>query len=177
MRYFLRLRRRQHWHVIVCAIALLLMPSPGATALAQDAAKGPELEYVCELRVTCDPPMTVGHTSHGERIVIPITGGTFEGPLMQGTVLSGGADYQLVDRERNRTELEAIYNIRTDDGTLIHVRNKGLLCNGPEGFYFRTVPHFEAPEDSKYDWLNRAVFVCVPEGKRDYISLKVWKVK
>lgn len=158
-----------------CIPALLLCL--GSFVQAQEAPKGPDLEYVCELRVTCDPAMVVGHTSHGDRVVIPITGGTFEGPLMRGTVLSGGADYQLVDRERNRTELEAIYCIRTDDGVLIHVRNKGLLCMGEEGSYFRTEPHFEAPDDSKYNWLNRAIFVCVPEAKREYISLKVWKVK
>ena len=144
---------------------------------AQDSPKGPDLEYVCELCVTCDPAITVGPTSHGTRVVIPITGGTFDGPRLRGTVLSGGADYQLVDRERGRTELEAIYNIRTDDGTLIHVRNRGLLCTGPEGFYFRTVPHFEAPADSPYDWLNRSIFVCVPEVRPDCISLKVWRVK
>lgn len=144
---------------------------------AQVSTEGPSLEYVCELCVTCDAAMTVGPTSHGTRVVIPITGGTFEGPRMRGTVVSGGADYQLVDRERGRTELEAIYNIRTDDGTLIHVRNRGLLCTGSEGFYFRTVPHFEAPADSPYDWLNRSVFVCVPEVRPDCISLKVWRVK
>ena len=29
-----------------------------------------------------------------------------------------------------RTELEAIYSIRTDDGVNIHVRNRGLVCDG-----------------------------------------------
>ena len=29
-----------------------------------------------------------------------------------------------------RTELEAIYSIRTDDGINIHVRNRGLVCDG-----------------------------------------------
>lgn len=149
-------------------------------ALACQAQTGmhvPELEFVCELKVTCDNAYTVGKTAHGERVVIPITGGTFEGPMMKGTVLSGGADYQLVDRSKGRTELEAVYSIRTDDGVTIHIRNKGLLCHTKEGFYFRTSPTFEAPNDGKYDWLNNAVFICEPEGKKDYISLKVWKVK
>jgi len=144
---------------------------------AQSELKGPELEFVCELKVTCDNAYTVGKTSRGDRVVIPITGGTFEGPKMKGVVLNGGADYQLVDRAKGRTELEAIYSIRTDDGVNIHIRNAGILYSGKDGFYFRTAPKFEAPNDSKYDWLNNAVFVCVPEGKNGYISLKVWKVK
>lgn len=137
----------------------------------------PELEFVCELKVTCDKAYSVGKTAHGERMVIPITGGTFEGPNLKGNVLCGGADYQLIDRDKGRTELEAIYSIRTDDGVTIHIRNKGLLCHTKEGFYFRTSPTFEAPNDGKYDWLNNAVFICEPEGKANYISLIVWKVK
>lgn len=144
---------------------------------AQSYFQVPELDFVCELKVTVDKAYSVGKTAHGERVVIPITGGTFEGPLMKGIVLSGGADYQLVDKAKGRTELEAIYTIRTDDGVNIHVRNVGLWYKGKDGIYFRTAPKFEAPSDSKYDWLNNAIFICVPEGKDGYISLKVWKVK
>ena len=153
---------------------MTLMLAAVWTLSAQEAA--PELEYVCELKVTCDPAYTVGATAHGERVVIPINGGTFEGPKMKGTVLPGGADYQLVDKQRGRTELEAIYCIRTDDGVTIHIRNVGLLHN-IDGWYFRTAPKFEAPQDSKYDWLNNAIFVCVPAVLPEYISLKVWRVK
>lgn len=59
-------------------------------------AQKPELEFVMELRVTCDKAFSAGTNQHGERIVIPITGGTFEGPHIKGSVLPGGADYQLL---------------------------------------------------------------------------------
>lgn len=148
---------------------------------AQDDA--PRLEFVVELKVKCEGAYQVGQTSHGNRFIIPITGGTFEGPDMKGTILPGGADYQLQDNEHGRTELEAIYSIRTDDGVNIHVRNRGLLCTGKdkdgrERFYFRTAPQFEAPRDSKYAWLNDAIFVCQPYfgGGDGAICLKIWKV-
>ena len=155
-------------------ILLLLTAFASLPLRAQDDA--PQLEYVCELKVTCDAGYSCGTTQRGERFIIPINGGTFEGPEMKGTVLPGGADYQLVDKERGRTELEAIYSIRTDDGVNIHIRNCGLLVS-KGGFYFRTAPKFEAPSDSRYAWLNNAIFVCKPEGKQGYISLKVWMVK
>lgn len=155
-------------------LSLLLMMSCTLLAWAQEVA--PTLEYVCELKVTCDPAFSVGQTAHGERVVIPINGGTFEGPRLRGTILAGGADYQLVDRKRDRTELEAIYCIRTDDGVNIHVRNCGILHN-MDGFYFRTAPKFEAPQDSPYDWLNNGIFVCAPGFGEGYISLKIWLVK
>lgn len=144
----------------------------------------PQLEYVVELKVKCEGAYQVGQTSHGNRFIIPIVGGTFEGPKMKGTILSGGADYQLQDNEHGRTEVEAIYSIKTDDGENIHVRNRGLICtgkdeNGNPQFYFRTTPQFEAPFDSKYAWLNNAIFVCQPAfgGNDGTINLKIWKVK
>ena len=59
--------------------------------------EGPALEYVVELKVKCEGAYQVGQTSHGNRFVIPIVGGTFEGPKMKGTILPGGADYQHQD--------------------------------------------------------------------------------
>ena len=146
--------------------------------------EGPALEYVVELKVKCEGAYQVGQTSHGNRFVIPIVGGTFEGPKMKGTILPGGADYQLQDNEHGRTEVEAIYSIKTDDGVNIHIRNKGLIYTGKDEkcnnqFYFRTAPQFEAPQDSKYAWLNNAIFVCQPSmgGEQGFICLKIWKVK
>lgn len=164
-------------------IAIALLLSLTITAMAQDnAPKPPELEYVMELKVTCDAPFSCGMTSRGERVVIPITGGTFEGPKLKGTILSGGADYQYVDHQKGRNEIEAIYCIKTDDGVNIHIRNCGLIVSGKDDngnpqFYFRAAPKFDAPNDGKYAWLNNAIFVCVPGFGQGYISLKVWMVK
>ena len=147
------------------------------------AEETPQLEFALQLRVTLDAPYSVGETQHGRRTVIPITGGTFEGPLLKGTISNGGADYQLANAE-GRTEIEAIYSIKTDDGVYIHVRNCGLICpgtsaDGRPSFYFRAAPQFEAPADSKYGWLNNALFLCSPSFSQGFngIVLNVWKVK
>jgi len=139
----------------------------------------PQLEFALQLRVLISDAYTVGDTQHGKRVVIPITGGTFEGPLLKGTVLSGGADYQLVSSDGKRTELEAIYSIKTDDGVCIHVRNRGLVFNDANSHYFKAAPQFEAPSDSRYTWLNNALFVCQPEFAPGFkgVILNVWKVK
>ena len=154
----------------------------GIGAWAQGEAPAPGTEFVMQLKVTLDQPYTVGETPHGRRTVIPITGGTFEGPKLKGTILSGGADWQLA--KGNRTEVEAIYSIKTDDGVYIHIRNRGIIASdkdeqGRPSFYFRCAPHFEAPEDSKYAWLNNALFLCAPDmgGGFNGITLNVWKVK
>ena len=143
----------------------------------------PQLEFALQLKVTLGEAYGINNTQHGRRTVIPITGGTFEGPGLKGTIINGGADYQLNGAD-GRTELEAIYCIKTDDGTYIHVLNRGIIANGKDAdgkptFYFRAAPQFEAPADSPYGWLNNALFVCAPEWSKDFrgIVLNVWKVK
>ena len=132
-----------------------------------------------QLKVTLGETFSINNTQHGRRTVIPITGGTFEGPGIKGTILNGGADYQMANAA-GRTEVEAINCIKTDDGVYIHVRNRGIIASGNGGFYFKCAPQFEAPADSKYGWLNNAIFVCQPDfGGGDFkgIVLNVWKVK
>jgi Protein of unknown function (DUF3237) len=161
------------------------------TSLWAQQPEAPNLEFVCELKVTTEKAVTIGETPHGLRRFIDITGGTFEGPKMRGTVLKGGADYQYVNKVNTRTEIEAIYSIKTDDSVLIHIRNVGLSLRTPENVaklakgepmdvsknYFRAAPKFEAPMDSKYAWLNDAIFICRGIGtNKGYVIIQVWKV-
>lgn len=151
-------------------LSALVALSVSVSGMAQGT--DPELEHVLDLKVTLGQAFNVGQTAQGNRFVIPITGGTFEGPRIKGEVLSGGADYQL--QHKGRTDLEAIYCIRTDDGVTIHIRNKGIIT----GNYFYCSPTFEAPLDSKYAWINDGIYVCKPHGMaQGGISLRVWKVR
>ena len=167
-------------------ISALLLFAVGLTSLAQviEPKETPQLEFALQLKVTLGETYRVGETQHGERIVIPITGGTFEGPAIRGTIVNGGADYQLANKAQHRTELEAIYSIRTDDGVYIHIRNRGIIYDGKDAqgnpsFYFKAAPQFEAPAESRYAWLNNALFVCAPEFSDAFkgIILNVWRVK
>ena len=167
---------------LIFAIAMLTFVG---NAKAQDypPKNTPELEFALQLKVTLGETYSCGETQHGRRTVIPITGGTFEGPNIKGTIVNGGADYQLANAD-GRTELEAIYCIKTDDGVYIHVRNRGIIGNskdaeGRPSFYFRCAPQFEAPADSKYGWLNNSLFLCAPTFSSDFkgIVLNVWRVK
>ena len=165
---------------IIAMMAYLM----SANAQVTEPQNTPQLEFALQLKVTLGEAYSCGETQHGQRTIIPITGGTFEGPAIKGTIINGGADYQLNNNAIGRTELEAIYCIKTDDGVNIHVRNRGIIANGKDEqgnptFYFKAAPQFEAPVDSKYAWLNNAIFVCQPDFSGGFkgIVLNVWKVK
>ena len=167
----------------ITIIAVLLAFTLNAGAQVEAPKDTPQLEFALQLKVTLGETYSCGETQHGRRTVIPITGGTFEGPNIKGTILNGGADYQLANAA-GRTEVEAIYSIRTDDGVNIHVRNRGIIASskdaqGNPSFYFRCAPQFEAPADSKYAWLNNSLFLCAPSFSSGFQGsvLNVWRVK
>lgn len=137
----------------------------------------PTLRHVMDIRAEICGAYNGGKAPHGERVVIPITGGEVTGEI-SGKVIPGGADYQLVDGARCRGELCAIYSIMTEDSTLINVRNEGINCWGEGNQYFVTSPKFECNVDSKYGWLNDRIFVCRPVGfEPGAIVLRVWAVE
>lgn len=164
-------------------VVILVIVAQNAVAQINPTTEAPRMEFAMQLRVTLGESYVIDNTQHGRRTVIPITGGTFESPLLRGVILNGGADYQLTSADGRRTELEAIYSIKTDDGIYIHIRNRGVLYNGSDeadkpDFYFKAAPQFEAPNDSPYAWLNNAIFVCDPVQDPEFqgIVLNIWQI-
>ena len=153
---------------VLCAAALLVavVRSPlcvGQAPAAADA-KTPLLEFVYQETVTLGPSQSVGDTPEGHRNIVPIIGGTFEGPNLHGKILPGGWDWQLASPGGCFT-VHADYMIQTDDGVIINVRNEGTQCSSTSGKRgpLLTSPRFEAPK-GKYDWLNGGVYVGTLDG-------------
>jgi hypothetical protein len=96
--------------------------------------------------------VAVGASKRGTRNIIPITGGTTTGRVA-GSVLSGGADYQLIGAT---FDLDARYTLHTNDGELIIVRNCGPLGG--------LVPVFETRIDGPYAWLNANTWLSSDPG-------------
>ena len=148
----------------------------------------PELSLLLEIRATLDAPIVVGEVPEGTRRVVPVLGGTFAGPRMRGTLLPGGADWQYL-RADGVMMVEAQYLLRTDDGVIIQVNNRGMrhgpadvirrLGAGesvdPAEYYFRAAPRLSAPA-GRYDWLNRRLFLCSGARYPDAVALWFYEV-
>lgn len=131
------------------------MPTSSPTLAAPPA---PEARIAWEAQVDIGERQSLGHGPRGERFIVPILGGRFEGPRLRGTVLPGGADRQLL-RADGVKELDALYELQTDDGAVITVRNRVLIDESAiPGRYARSVLQLSAPA-GPHDWLNRRVFV------------------
>jgi Protein of unknown function (DUF3237) len=122
----------------------------------------PLAELAFELEVTCAPPTMIGEREGGRMMMIPITGGTINGPRLTGEVMQGGADWAEVFADK--AVVNARYAIKASDGTIIQVFNSGTIKRDPGADpkapppIALTTPRFIAPE-GQHDWLNDGVFV------------------
>ena len=134
----------------------------------------PTLTHVFDIKAEISGAINGGQCPHGVRITIPITGGEVSGRV-NGKVIPGGADYQILNPDQQRSELQAIYTIMTNDSVAIHVCNEGINRFAPDDSYFMTSPKFECDINSPYNWLNNRIFVCRPVGfEQNSITLRVW---
>ena len=145
-----------------------------------------ELLYRMSLEVA--PPLDLGATPQGRRLLFPFKGGRFEGPDLSGEVLTTGGDW-LIDRADGAMVLDVRRTLRTDDGHLIYAFYRGLLVAAPavrqkmergepvaaDEMYFRTTPVFETGSD-RYGWLNRIISVGIGQVTATGVLLTVFKV-
>ena len=123
----------------------------------------PLCEFVYEAIVDIADVQNLGQSLQGQRFIVDILGGDFSGPRMKGRVLPGGADRQLL-RPDGVKELDALYEMQTDDGAVITVHNQVVVdLPTPEQRYARSVVKFRAPA-GPYEWLNRRVFLGTLES-------------
>jgi hypothetical protein len=129
-----------------------------------------------------------GPTPYGERRVIHILGGRVSGPRLNGRILPGGADWQIV-RTDGASDVQARYTIETDAGAHILVNSEGLRHGPPEvlarllrgeavdpsEYYFRTVMRFETGEKS-LEWLNRILAIARGAREAKAVRLDVYEV-
>jgi len=72
------------------------------------------------LQVKVGTPHNLGAVPHGIRRTAPLSGGSFEGPRLRGSVVAGGSvDWQVL-RSDGVLEMDLRVTLQTDDGALIH---------------------------------------------------------
>lgn len=145
----------------------------------------PGFDWIGTVEAAVAPPLHIGRGPGGERRIIPILGGRIEGPRLNGEVLPGGADFQLI-RDDGVAEIEARYTLKLADGALVYVVNRGLrhaapedmarLLRGeavpPERVYFRTAPVFETASPA-HAWLHRSLFLGLGERRPDMVRVAI----
>jgi hypothetical protein len=140
----------------------------------------PRLTLVYRLEAVLGDPLDLGEVREGHRRIVPLIGGTFEGPEVKGKLLPGAsADWQIVLPDGTAIG-DIRYTLQTDAGALLYVQSRGVrhgspgvlarLRNGEDvdasEYTFRTSTRIEtAPGDLA--WLNKGVFISSEAASRE----------
>lgn len=153
-----------------------------------DSGVAPTLTYLTRIDVDVAAPIDLGNGDGPHRRIVPILGGCVAGPDLNGRVLPGGADFQVL-RSSTLTELEARYAIETDEGERIYVENLGLRAGSaediativaggrvdPSRIYFRSNPRMSSTAP-RWSWLGSRVLVARGERRPESVALEVFVV-
>ena len=148
----------------------------------------PRFEFLMNLAVDVGEVVSMGVTPLGERRVVNILGGTFEGPEMRGEILPGGADRQLV-RKDGVLDIDARYALKDQAGGVVRVVSQGYrhgpgeilaaLARGeevdPAKYFFRTAMRFET-DAPHLEWLNKTLAVSIGERQARRVLLGVYRL-
>jgi hypothetical protein len=146
-----------------------------------------EFDFLFNLSAEVGELISLGPGPLGERRVVTIDGGSFEGPTLRGAVL-GGADWQILRRD-GVFELDARYAIRDEHGGVVQVLSQGYRHGPPEVmaqlarggevdpalYFFRTVMRFETGADD-LAWLNKVIAVATAARKPRRVDIRAWRL-
>lgn len=134
------------------------------------------LELVMRLHVTLEQAVFVRDTPKGKLNIIPITGGTAEGPGFCGKVCYGGADWNTV-LPCGLNHVFAKYWLMDDQGNAVSVENEGMIDWQNKTGPFITTPRFSCDVNGPYAALNSGVYTGeLAPGGENAVNITFWRV-
>ena len=148
------------------------------------------MTQIYRLEAALGEPLDLGEITQGHRRIVPLTGGTFSGPQLTGTLLAGAsADWQIVLPDG--TALGDIrYTLLTDAGKLLYVQSRSVrhgsaevlarLARGEDvdasEYTFRAWTQIETAAPG-LDWLNKGIFISVGGRQRAGVVYETYLVE
>ncbi len=148
------------------------------------------LEYVFTIHMMLGNRKKYGPVvDGGQRGFVTAAGGRIEGPRLNGHVVANSGGDWAHYRADGTVAFNASYMLEADDGTLIHMTNRGYRHAPAEiaqkmealepvpadSYYMRVNPAFECPT-GPHDWLTRTVIVGEGDRHADHTEFKYYAV-
>lgn len=141
------------------------------------------------LSLSLHPIQELGRTPAGERRVVPVSGGRFEGERLSGEVLPHGGSDLLLTRADGSFQQDVRLTLRAGDGALVLMTYRGVRHAAPEvsdriargeavgrsEYYLRIAPFFESASPA-HAWLNRIVAVGIGERRPDGVTYEIFEI-
>lgn len=147
-----------------------------------------KLEPLMEYHATLEAPLEVGVASFGNRVIVEVTGGAFDGPKLKGKIRNlSAADWLIFDND-GVGHLDVRATLETHDGAIIYLQYFGNMivnekmqaalagtgdCDYGETTFF-TAPRLECG-DERYKWVNSVVAVSEGRIMNGRVEYKVYQ--
>lgn len=147
-----------------------------------------KLEPLMDYYANLDPPLEVGNASFGNRMIVEVNGGEFEGPRLKGRIRTAGcADWLVVDAD-GVGHLDVRATFETHDGAYIYVQYHGVVVINEAvqaalagagdvdygGTEFFTALRMECG-DERYRWVNSVIAVAEGRLVNGRVEYKVYQ--
>jgi hypothetical protein len=163
---------------------ILTFAGPGPSVARAEDQKGAaspstesdklQSEFLFDLTLEAQPPNNLVSSGSG-RLIVPVSGGTFAGHDLKGTVVAPGGDW-VVQRPDGSRVLDVRLVLQTEDGQKIYMSWRGIAYTPAGGKLFaRILPMFETASP-KYAWLNNVVAVGVYRPDLGKIAYRVYRI-
>ena len=140
------------------------------------------------IRLDVRGPMPVIAIPGAGRRIGVVTGGSFDGERLSGTVMDGGSDWQTLKADGS-VALDVRLILKTSDDAIVAMTYRGVRHGAPEviarvdrgevvdpsEIYFRSIVQFETAAP-RYDWLNHLVAVGIGQRRADGPVYSVFEV-
>ena len=128
----------------------------------------PPLAFLAQVRCEVGALVNLGAGPYGERRCVPLLGGSVSGPGLNGEILPGGADWQILRADGP-----------TPGAVLTRVAVMQRLARGeavaPGDYFFRTLMRFQT---GHADWLHLNATMALARGERQaqHVVLDVFRI-
>jgi len=147
-------------------------------------------EFLFRMVLSVGAPQMAGAANRGELRIIPVTGGTAEGPDFKAEVMPGtAADWLRVDAD-GTAHMDVRVTLKHSGGGIVYVSYTGIRTATPEvlarlnagqavdpaEYYFRTAMRFEtgAPDLA---WMNKILAIGVGQRPPSGPTYDVYAVR
>ncbi|MEY4751662.1 MAG: hypothetical protein RIQ60_3876 [Pseudomonadota bacterium] len=159
-----------------------------ADARSDDFPAPPALLPMTRIACEVGAVVSLGPTTAGERRYVSLLGGRVAGPELNGEIVAGGVDWQVL-RSDGVIEIAAHYVIRADDGALIEVKSEGYRHGPPEvlallargmpverdAMYFRTAVRFTTGAPA-WQHLNKTLALACGARDAALVRLDLYRI-
>ena len=132
-----------------------------------------DLVPLCNATVKLAPPIMVGATPSGNRMIFEVQEARFEGERLRGSMKgAAAADWFVVSPDGAVGTLDVKVTLETDDGANVygHYSGRTDTSAGPGARPIYTAPMFET-SDERYAWINSILAVAKGEISPDMSTL------